>query len=243
MRTPLIIAILALLALSVFAEEKPDTDWNAHMQRPNMVKNGDFEGDRETSEHGEYPEHWEAPRAPGVSIQKVGGDHKHVLQFDVERKVARTTGLMYYSKPIPVEQGQTYDITMHVKTRGGVTPIIFVKGYAQFDTGKFGKREREIYRHKKEVRGQKNEKGEWEFIPTNTWGRFQSYFTPRAPEGAKVRTHRGVETPTVEYVRIDLYAFGGGEGTVQFDNIRITRRPAEDSTTSQTLKQTDEVRK
>ncbi len=49
-----------------------------------------------------------------------------------------------------------------------------------------------------------------------------------------MRTHRGIETPTVDYIRIDLYAFGGGAGTVLFDNIRVTLRP-ETNKTSGTL--------
>jgi len=230
----LLLLMMACASLPIYAAEPlPDTDWDAHLERPNLVKNGDFEGALKDSPNGKYPEHWEEPRAKGVSVEKRNDEHKNVLRFDVERSVARSTGLMYYSKPIPVEQGRTYDITMDVK-KDGVTPIVFVKGYAQFDTGKFEKREREIYRHKKEVRGQKNEKGEWVFIEKGKWGQFESFFTPRSPAGAKVRTHRGIETPTVDYIRIDLYAFGGGAGTVLFDNIRVTLRP-ETNKTSGTL--------
>jgi len=236
----LLLFFILFTSLSVCAgDDIPDTDWKSHLERPNLVKNGNFEGALKDSPNGKYPEHWEEPRAKGVSVEKLNDDHNHVLRFDVERSVARSTGLMYYSKPIPVEQGRTYDITMDVM-KDGVTPIVFVKGYAQFDTGKFGKREREIYRHKKEVRGEKNEKGEWVFIEKGRWGRFESYFTPRSPAGAKVRTHRGIETPTVEYIRIDLYAFGGDAGTVLFDNIRVTARP-DTQTTSGTLK-TDKMK-
>ena len=223
-------AISLLVALILFASvpcrgaETPESKPTPHKSKPpketkqpNLVKNGDFESGFAKDEKGKtdakHPLHWRVFDKPGIELVRVGPPHKHVLRLEVDRRTARSPGLRYQSEPIPATPGKTYDVSMDIRS-SGIGVIIWVKGYAVLKGGTFSGRPREIYNHKKEARLPKK----------NEWTRFESYFTPREPAGAAVRKRRGVATPSVEHLRVQLYAYGGSAGVAEFDNVRLTER-------------------
>ena len=165
----------------------------------NLLVNGDFEKGKDS------PSGWETLKRPGLEWVDVGGRHGRVLRMRLDRPTARTTGLMYHSQPIPVEQGQTYGIKLQIKSMGPRV-IVFVKGYANVRG-----EEREIYRRKRQSR-----------LPTGEWGIFETTFTPRSPMGAKALRHRNLTLPIVDRVNVMLYAYHP-EGMVEFDNVAVWR--------------------
>lgn len=211
---------------------KPKEIQEKHYKRPNLVKNGDFEAGFAKPDKKDpkktlkpHPAHWSPITKEGIGLVELEKPHKHVLQLNVDRQTARTTGLGYKSDPIPATPGKTYDISMDIRARGGVGVIVWAKGYGVMKSGSFAGREREIYNHKKQA-----------VLKKNQWTRFESYFTPRGPGGARVREHRKSMTPTVEFIRVQVYAYGGGAGIAEFDNIRVTERPAPPSAPADSAK-------
>ena len=107
MRCPRIrLAMLLLVCLSAATlQVRPDASEKlAPSKTPkcptprNMVKNGDFE----LVSDGSRPDNWEEITHPGIEVVDVGPPHGNVLRLNLSRRVARTTGLMYYSNAIAV---------------------------------------------------------------------------------------------------------------------------------------------
>ena len=153
------------------------------------------------------PQGWEPIRRPGIDVVDTGPSQGRVLRLSVSRKVARSTGLMCRSDPIPATPGRTYDIGLDVRG-DGLTVIVFVRGYARFRG-----RERVIYSHKKEAQ-----------VERGKWTRFESHFTPRGPAGQEALRRRGLEAPSVEFLRVELFACGAEAGVAEFDNVSLTER-------------------
>ena len=191
--------------------------------KANLVRNGDFEQGRRR------PDHWDPPRPGTVEWVDAGEGRGRVVRFRLNREIAETSGVKYLCAPIrPTPegkglQGRTYRLRADIKT-DGPSVILFVKGYANVRG-----REREIYRRKKECR-----------IDPGRWRTVELEFTPRGPAGRKALERRGVKTPTVEYLRVQLYTYGR-PGAVSFDDVcveaigRLSRPEAADGNKQDSL--------
>lgn len=170
------------------AEATPDPRYIP--QGENMLANGDFaKGD-------DFPEGWE-PMSPGVEYLDLGGERGKAIHFEVEREVARTTGLKYWSDYIPVKPNRTYTFNFDCKKSGGVNLKVFLKGYMEHRG-----RRREIYRAPVHVYFKGD--GDWE-----RHGRREAFSTAH-PSGRKV-----------QWVRFMLYAYGSGKGEAWWDNFHM----------------------
>ncbi len=105
-----------------------EENWQKH---PNLVVNGDFEKGR-----GGVPEGWEArggqQREPLGNLVKwipeTGNPGNHVLRLQFPQSVGDSTGVMYYSKAFPVEEGARYRFQVRWRTSGPEAKV-FIKCY------------------------------------------------------------------------------------------------------------------
>jgi hypothetical protein len=161
----------------------------------NLLRGGGFERGR-----GGHPDGWEAPpKGEGVVWQRGA---RRCIRFDVSKPVAETTGVIYYSDPIPVEPGAYYRVEMDIQTDGPQV-IVWAKGYAQVGQPRDGKpREVETYRHQKRHYPE-GPRGGWEHYRT-------APFRPKHPRFA------------IKTMRVMLYAYLR-PGTVRFDNVTVKK--------------------
>ena len=143
-------------------------------------------------------------------IDEAGGDGNRVLRLQFDRATGNSTGVMYYNRPFPVEEGATYRVRFRWRT-GGPRPIILIKGYATVSgakqitqTGTPPPNEnrpnlREVYRSQHRLSGE-----------SGTWHQYTAQFSPR---------HSRYEPFTA---RVMLYAYQGA-GWVEFDDIVVER--------------------
>ena len=198
-----------------FAEE----NWK---KNPNLVEGGDFE--RGT---GGVPLGWESrggqqrePLGGLVSwVPEAGASGNRVIRLTFDAGVGDSTGVMYYSKPFPVEEGAKYRFQCRWRSNGP-SPKVFIKCYALMQSeysaqqgykptqpgraaynpgrGNYVPEEgqlRECYRSQQNLKG-----------PNNTWNVQVEDFTPKHTKY------------TPRWGRVMLYAYLGG-GVVEFDDV------------------------
>jgi hypothetical protein len=172
-----------------------DANWE---KNPNLMEGGDFE----KVKNG-IPVGWESRcaqhREPIGRLVKVVPDpdksSNHYLHTEFDDGIATGFGLMYYSKPFPIEEGATYRIDYRYRQSKGISGIVFVKCYDLIDTNfkptadalkegftdKLGQQTREVYRSQQNhqqhsVSGPDNPK---EIANAGKWVQYSQEFTPR----------------------------------------------------------------
>ena len=155
-------------------------------KNPNLMEGGDFE-----KVSGGIPAGWETRcaqhREPiGRLVKRVpdpDDPKNHYLHMEMDAGIAEGFGLMYYSKPFPIEETATYRISYRWRKTKGVRLIVFIKCYDTVDTAfkptadalkegftdKLGSQTREVYR---------SQQNHWEG-PYDTWVTHVQEFTPR----------------------------------------------------------------
>ncbi len=165
---------------------------------PNLIRNGSF---RRKGRGGSVPG-WESPLPEGASVEKGR------LMLRLTAAVATTHGLGVYSDWLRVDPGAHYELSCRSRAKG-VTIIVWARGYAEFKAHTPGEREvdprREAFRHQFRPASQvePDEKG-WMAVTSKP-------FRPR---------HFRHE---IKWMRVRLYAFGGGAGTAEFDDVVLRK--------------------
>ncbi len=189
---------------------------------PNLVENGSFEAGTRA-----VPDGWEdrggQDRLPlGTLVHwttESGNPGNHVIRFTFDASVGDGFGVMYYSRPFPVEEGARYRFQCRYRTNGP-TVKVFIKcgeemgsdykpaGGADLARDPLAQTEqpeyiprfgylRECYRSQQNLKGGKNQ-----------WHTHTQDFTPKHTRY------------TPRWGRVMLYAYLGG-GVVEFDDIVI----------------------
>jgi len=198
-----------------FAEE----NWQ---KNPNLVEGGDFERGA-----GGVPLGWESRGGQQreslgglVSwVPEAGASGNRVIRFTFGAGVGDSTGVMYYSKLFPVEEGAKYRFQCRWRSNGP-SPKVFIKcydmmqseysaqqGYKPTQPGRAasnpgrGSYVPEEGQFRECYRSQQNLKG-----PNNTWNVQVEDFTPKHTKY------------TPRWGRVMLYAYLGG-GVVEFDDV------------------------
>ena len=180
-----------VLALSVFAFAGD----SGTSVKANLIPNGTFdENPKDLVGWGLLPQDGSVK---WVSLNAQRG--KGIL-FSLSKRVAHSTGLLFYSEFIPVEEGKKYRFSLDYRS-DGPEPKPFVKGYALFPDVHDKVERREIYKKQIFV---DNVSSEWTTITME--------FTPKNPiyEGKY----------EIKWVRVLLYAYLK-PGKIYFDNVRI----------------------
>jgi hypothetical protein len=166
--------------------EKADMDAN-WAKNPNLMEGGDFE-----KVSNKIPVGWEnrcaQHREPiGRLVKRMEDPDKpgnHFLHTEFDAGIAEGFGLMYYSKPFPIEETATYRIDYRIRKSKGVKAIVFIKCYDTIDTmfkptaealkegftDKLGQQTREVYR---------SQQNHWNQDHPNEWVQHSQEFTPR----------------------------------------------------------------
>ncbi len=177
-------------ALDMIAEE----NWK---KGPNLVA-GDFE-------HGAngVPKGWD--KTAGQQREPLGGQVRwttendnstnRLIRFVLDKQVAETTGVMYYSDYFPVEEGARYRFQCRWRTDGPAVKV-FVKCYDYLSEE--GRR-REVYRSQQNLKG-----------PKDSWNTHTEDFTPKHTKYSP------------RWGRVMLYAYLT-PGTVEFDDVIVKR--------------------
>jgi hypothetical protein len=213
------------------APARPDTDpvaeanWN---RNPNLLPGGDFQ--RGT---GGVPLGWEdrggQAREPlGRQVQwlnEVGNTPNKVIRLTMNQALGDSFGVMYYSRPFPVNQGATYRIQYRWRSSGPAVKV-FVKVYGEMSSPyqaegaesaasekrakavpeslHAGVNPRNLYGQELEgrevYRSQQNCKG-----PKNQWNVHVEDFTPR---------HTKYD---LKFGKVELFGYHGA-GVVEFDD-------------------------
>lgn len=161
-----------------------ETNW---AKNPNLMEGGDFE-----KVSNKIPVGWEnrcaQHREPiGRLVKRVEDPDKqgnHFLRTEFDAGIAEGFGLMYYSKPFPIEETATYRIDYRIRKSKGVKAIVFIKCYDTMDTmfkptaealkegftDKLGQQTREVYR---------SQQNHWDMDHPNEWVQHSQEFTPR----------------------------------------------------------------
>ena len=192
------------------------------IDNPNLVENGTFEAGARG-----VPTGWEDRggqfREPlGKLVQwipEAGNPENHVIRFTFDAGVGDGYGVMYYSRPFPIEEAAKYRFQCRFRTNGPAVKI-FIKCYDQMPsdykptdlakppphpTSQAGGAEyvpefghlRECYRSQQNLKG-----------ATNKWHTHTQDFTPKHTKY------------TPQWGRVMLYAYLGA-GVVEFDDIVI----------------------
>ncbi|MGL4593889.1 MAG: hypothetical protein ACRCUY_04080 [Thermoguttaceae bacterium] len=191
------------------AAEKASVEQN-WAKNPNLMEGGDFE-----KVSGNIPVGWETRcaqhREPiGRLVKRVADPEKpgnHYLHTEFDAGMGDGFGLMYYSKPFPIEEMATYRIEYRYKKSSGVKPIVFIKCYDTIDTifrptaealkegftDKIGQQTREVYRSQQNL-----------FVsPANEWVSHTEEFTPRhtrfSPKFARVMLFGYMGAGSIDY--------------------------------------------
>lgn len=179
-------------------------------QNPNLMTGGDFEKVQDG-----IPVGWEARcaqhREPiGRLVKRVedsGKSGNHYLHTEFDAGIGDGFGLMYYSKPFPIEEGATYRIQFRYRKSPGVKPILFVKCYDTIDTifqkgenalvegfdDRAGQQTREIYRSQQNLFES----------PAGAWVEHSQEFTPRHtrffPKQGRVMLYGHMGAGSIDY--------------------------------------------
>jgi hypothetical protein len=183
----------------------------------NLVVGGDFE----QAARG-VPKGWE-PRAgqqrePLGNLVKLvpegGNESNHVIRFTIPKIVAENEGVMYYSLPVPLQEGATYRFQCRWRSTSP-SPKVFIKCYDEMasdyrgetkakdesdtssGTQKTGKDRREVYRSQQNLYGK-----------NNVWNTQTQDFTPKHTKYSP------------KFARIMLYGYLT-EGIIDWDDIVI----------------------
>ncbi len=186
------------------ADPTAEDNW---AKNPNLIPGGDFE----TATAG-VPKDWEAragqlrePLGDLVRwLPEAGNSPNHVIRFSFPKNVGDNEGVMYYSKPFPVEAGATYRFQCRWRTNGPAVKV-FIKCYDETGTkyASDSPTETSPYERREVYRSQQNLKG-----PQKTWNTHTEDFTPRHTRY------------TPRWGRVMLYAYLGA-GDVEFDDIIV----------------------
>jgi hypothetical protein len=205
-----------------------DPIWEENWKKnPNLVVGGDFE-----KAEGGVPDGWEPrcgqQREPlGRLVRWVPETDKpenHVIRLTLDKDVAENEGLMYYSKPIPVEEGARYRFQCRWRTSAPAVKV-FLKCYDEMESEykaekaesaeKSGpaapsgsqspgdRRPKALGRLREVYRSQQNLYG-----PPKTWNTQTQDFTPKHTKYSP------------KWCRVMLYAYVFA-GVVEFDDVVI----------------------
>ncbi|MBN2474763.1 MAG: hypothetical protein JXB62_09155 [Pirellulales bacterium] len=187
-------------------------------KNPNLVI-GDFQRGA-----GGVPAGWESegaqPREPlGGKVRwlpETGNPQNRVIRFTFDKATGDTYGVMYYSKPFPVEEGATYRFQCRWRSNGPAVKV-FIKCYDEVATPYRAGSDQppptsprgpstylpEVGHVREVYRSQQNLKG-----PKNTWNTQTEGFTPK----------HTMYVP--RWGRVMLYAYLGS-GVVEFDDVAV----------------------
>jgi len=190
----------------------------------NLVKNGDFESGKQFPNGWQRPDRltsfWVKDKSPSGKPTRCIKMDTDVYMSDWERRchelkknpdapawrktptsgkkydtIAGNNGVSLYSDPITIKKGESYTISVDVKsTQPHATPKVFVKGYT-LHKGKM----RVIYKTYLNCR-----------LKGCGWQHFSQEFHPT------------IRTPKVTQVRVMLFAYWP-PGEYYFDNVKITQ--------------------
>lgn len=182
-----------------FARPKPDVG-EAEEERwrtgPNLVKNPGFEaGD-------DHPQFWEpfnkSYHHESVSWVAAPGGKGKCIKFTMNRGVASSYGVGYYSDPISIQDGEIYRFSVRVRS-DSPTVKIFLKHYRLYPPGPNEKKGQWRETRRAPMNCYFDEKGAWQTFTRD------------------FRPHRDDEhDPTV--TRVELYAYFP-PGVVYFDDV------------------------
>lgn len=185
----LITFLIACYAVFAFCEVQQ------HEEIMNLVPNGNFDADPKILVG------WD-PLPDDGTVKWIFLDKEHgkVVAFKLSKEIAESTGILFYSKYIPVKEGKKYKLSFDYKSTGP-KPKPFVKGYGLFPDA-YGKIEpRELYK-----------KSFFENTVSNEWKTLTIEFTPHNPIYKSKYE--------IKWVKVLLYAYFK-QGEIYFDNIKI----------------------
>lgn len=196
-----------------FAEQ----NWQSN---PNLVDGGDFEKGL-----GGAPLGWEdrggQEREPlGRLVQwtaESGNPANRVIRFTFDQGVGDGYGVMYYSKPFPIDEGAKYRFQCRYRTNGPKV-IVFIKCYAEMPS------EYQAAGQTSPARHPLAQPGQVEYVPQLGQLR-ECYRSQQNLKGEKNRWHTHTEDFTPRHTkyepkwgRVMLYAYLGA-GVVEFDDV------------------------
>lgn len=198
-------------------DQNAEQNW---LNNPNLVTNGSFEAGR-----GGVPNGWEdrggQEREPLGNLVKwtteAGNGKNRVIRFTFDASVGDGFGVMYYSKPFPIEEAAKYRFQCRYRTNGPKI-IVFIKCYDEMSSdykptniagppshpmSQAGGPEyvpgfgylRECYRSQQNLKGAKNQ-----------WHTHTQDFTPKHTKY------------TPRWGKVMLYSYLGA-GVVEFDDV------------------------
>lgn len=195
-----------------FAEE----NWK---NNPNLVMGGDFQ-----KGSGGVPDGWDKGWEGGFVdqyeplgnvvkwIPETGNTSNKVIRFTFDKGLGDSTGVPYYSKPFPIEEGAKYRFQCRWRSNGPNVKV-FIKCYDEMSseytpgsasrptTGRPGSYVPESSQLRECYRSQQNLYG-----PKNTWNVQTQDFTPKHTKY------------TPRWGKVMLYAYLGA-GVVEFDDV------------------------
>jgi hypothetical protein len=195
-----------------FAEE----NWN---NNPNLVQGGDFQKGAGGVPTG-WDEGWEGgfvdqyERLGNVVqwIPEAGNAYNRVVRFTMNQALADSTGVPYYSKAFPIEEGAKYRFQCRWRSNGPSVKV-FIKCYAEVGSEytpdatprpsgmRRGSYVPETSQLRECYRSQQNLYG-----PKNTWNTQTQDFTPKHTKY------------TPRWGKVELYAYHPA-GVVEFDDV------------------------
>jgi hypothetical protein len=194
------------------SDSAAEENWS---KKANLIDGGDFE-----SASGGVPKGWE--NAAGQQREPLGrlvrwtaengNSQNHVIRFTLDKDVAENEGLMYYSKPFPVEEGAKYRFQCRWRSTAPAVKV-FIKCYDEIDTPYQGSqksqasdsrysgregglsgvdRRREVYRSQQNLTG-----------PMKTWNTHTEDFTPKhtkySPKWGRVMLYAYIKPGVVDF--------------------------------------------
>ncbi len=192
------------------------------IDNPNLAKNGTFEAGSRGVPLG-WDDRGGQEREPlGNLVQwttEAGNPSNRVVRFTFDKGVGDGFGVMYYSKPFPIEEDATY--RSHVRYRSnGPKIIVFIKCYAEVP---------DEYRATDGISTVTNHTtipGKPEYVPEIGHAR-ECYRSQQNMKGAKNQWNTRIEDFTPKHTRFSpqwgrvmLYSYVGA-GVVEFDDIAV----------------------
>jgi len=183
----------------------------------NLVVGGDFEQATRNVPKGWEPRAGQQREPLGNLVKWVaegGNESNHVIRFTIPKAVAEAEGVMYYSLPIPLQEGATYRFQCRWRSTSP-SPKVFIKCYDEMPsdykgvkkaadesdtssgTQKSGKDRREVYRSQQNLYGKNNQ-----------WNTQTQDFTPKHTKYSP------------KFARIMLYGYLT-EGVIDWDDVVI----------------------
>lgn len=182
-------------------------------KNPNLIASGDFQKGKSGVPDGWEPVAGQQREPLGKLVRWIpessssSGSGNRIIRLSFDANVGDNEGLMYYSRPFPVEENAKYRFSVRWRTSGSNVKV-FIKCYDEMAT-KYegtdrrsslvatGHQGREVYRSQQNLSGQKN-----------TWNTHTEDFTPKHSQY------------TPRWGRVMLYAYIGA-GVVDFDDVVV----------------------